>query len=335
MFFFSKPTLEAQEYPYNATTFDPKKQKHEFNGANFTYVMWPSTLKDEASGEVITKARMLIVHGFDEHTQLYSRFMDNLSAVGIESFIFDQRGSGETSPGKLKGQTNEFHTFNDLDHFLEWNLKDKDAATPLFLFGHSMGGGICLNYGCNGRYKDQVAGITVTGPLVVLHPHTQPRAIVRLCAPVLAAALPRLRIDTGLDIDATTSDQRFRDFLRHDPLTMPVYGTLRQIYDFMERGKRLIHDKAHLSRFDRPVLVLHGQDDRINDPQGSQSFHDLCPVTDKTLNFYPAARHSLCLETDSVFEQVFRDLSVWVLHHCDDGNDHDSARLRPAQVPSN
>lgn len=86
-------------------------------------------------------------------------------------FFFDQRGAGFTSPGKLKGLTDEFHTFDDLDYFLKKNIDEISSREnkKLYLMGHSMGGGIALNYGIKGKYKDYLNGIAVTGPLILLH----------------------------------------------------------------------------------------------------------------------------------------------------------------------
>ncbi|SCU92255.1 LAFA_0F09098g1_1 [Lachancea sp. 'fantastica'] len=317
MFFSSGPKLDPIPFPYNCTSIKFDTLKHNFNGADFTYATFPvSTPSNSKNGaDIAPKARVLIVHGFDEYTLLYSRLMDNLHRVGIESFVFDQRGSGTTAGKALRGLTDEAHTFRDLDHFIEWNLKDKSANTPLFLFGHSMGGGIVLNYGCHGTYKNQIAGIICTGPLVLLHPHSAPSTIVSVLSPLLARFLPRFRIDTGLDLDATTSDPRYREFLSRDPLTVPLYGSLRQIYDFLERGKKLARDKQYVAKFQTPVLIFHGQDDTINDPVGSQKFLKLCTAPDKQLILVPDARHSLCLETDAIFSEMLAKMQEWIIEH--------------------
>ncbi|CEP60913.1 acylglycerol lipase LALA0_S02e02542g [Lachancea lanzarotensis] len=318
MFFSSGPKLDPIPFPYECTSIDFNTHKHRFDGADFMYATFPvsTSSKDGNNGTIaVPKARVLIVHGFDEHAVLYSRLMDKFHQAGIESFIFDQRGSGSTAGKALRGLTDEAHTFKDLDHFIEWNVKDKSERTPLFLFGHSMGGGIVLNYGCNGTYRDQIAGIICTGPLVTLHPHSAPSTIVSVLSPLLALLLPRFRIDTGLDLDATTSDRQYREFLSRDPLTVPLYGSLRQIYDFLERGKKLSRDKQYVAKFQTPVLIFHGQADKINDPAGSQKFYDLCTAQDKQLILVPDARHSLCLETDSIFQDMFATLQKWVFKH--------------------
>ena len=150
---------------------------------------------------------------------------------------------------------------------------------------------------------------------ILLHPHTAPSRLVTALSPLLAKFLPNYRIDTGLDLNGTTSDERYREFLSRDPLTVPLYGSLRQIYDFLERGKKLVSDKEFVGKFKTPVLILHGADDTINDPKGSEEFCKFCTAPDKQLVLLPGARHSICLETDDNFETAFRTLSDWILQH--------------------
>lgn len=305
--------MTAAIYPYECVTEIPEIQFEEFDGAKFAYIKWPSNTD-------VAKARVLIVHGFCEHCKLQYRLMDNLALNGFESFMFDQRGSGMTSPGKLRGMTDEHHTFKDLDHFVEKNSREcKDQGIPLILFGHSMGGAIVLNYAVHGKSRDKIDAYSCTGPLILLHPHSRPNRVTTLLAPLLAKCLPNHRIDTELDLEGITCDKRYRDFLVNDqPLSTPIVGSLRQIYDFLKRGESLYYNRENSisDNFvkDKPVLVMHGQDDTINDPDASKHFVEkVCPATDKTLKLYPGARHSiLSLETDATFSNVFNDYVEWL-----------------------
>ncbi|CDO92285.1 unnamed protein product [Kluyveromyces dobzhanskii CBS 2104] len=317
-------------FPYESEvqTEIPPLQKETFNDATFTYLKWPSNLKRQVSdgntaesnepAEVITKCRVLIVHGFCEYHKVYYKLMDRLSLNGVESFMFDQRGAGDTSPGKEKGNTDEASTFADLDHFLQMNLSEcEPLGRKLYLFGHSMGGGIILNYGCNGKYKDKIAGFITTGPLIELHPSTRPNFILRGLAPFLAAVLPRHKIDTGLNVNGITSSAKYREVLKTDP-KLKVIGSFRQIHDMMERGKRLVQVADYANSLDKPVLIMHGEADTINDPKSSELFinNRLPQLEDKTLKLYRDAKHSLLsVEVDSVFDEAFKDMMAWIDAH--------------------
>lgn len=318
-------------FPYESEvkTEIPTLQKEEFNDATFTYMKWPSSLKkhernthtnttDVEDEQVITKCRVLIVHGFCEYYKIYYKLMDNLALNGVESFMFDQRGSGDTSPGKERGKTDEVATFADLNHFIEMNLKECEPVDrKLFLFGHSMGGGIVLNYGCNGKYKDKIAGIITTGPLIELHPNSRPNFILRCLAPALASVLPRFTIDTALNVDGITSDEDYKELLRTDP-KLKLTGSFKQIYDMLERGKKLVNDPYVAKTFKSPLLIMHGKADTINDPDSSEKFvNERIPqVEDKTVKIYNDAKHSLLsIEVDSVFQESFKDMIDWINAH--------------------
>ncbi|CCH59383.1 hypothetical protein TBLA_0B05550 [Henningerozyma blattae CBS 6284] len=298
-------------YPYNPKTTVPKIKFEKFDNANFAYMLWESSLD-------ITKARILLVHGFGEYTKIYYRMMDQLSSQGYESFFFDQRGSGETSPGKLKGKTNEHFTFSDLEHFVSKNLEEcKKKNIKLFMWGHSMGGGICLNYACTGKSKDQFQGFIASGPLIILHPNSRPNKVTQMISPLLAKTMPNFTIDTGLNLEGITSDPTYREFLANDPMSVPLLGSFRQIYDFLERGKALYNNKDNrISKITKPIFIQHGKDDTINDPKGSQNFYDNCKFNDKRLVLYENGRHSiLSLEIEEVFDKALSDLVEWLDAH--------------------
>lgn len=305
------PTNSESPYPYKTKTAVPDKKFIEFNGATFTTLFWPSVSQAKPKG------RVLIIHGFGEYTRLQHRLMDHLSQEGYESWTFDQRGAGETSQGKERGRTNEFHVFNDLDHFIELNLKEtQEKGIPLILFGHSMGGGITLNYGIHGTHRDKISAYSTTGPLILLHPHTAPMSIVDLFAPLLAKTLPNFQINTGLDVDAIAGDNQYKKFLlRDEPLGMPLIGTLRQIYDFLQRGKKLSENSdGYVTKFtEKPLLLMHGGNDTINDPEATKQFFENSTLSDKELKLYPKMVHSLLsLENDQNFTKVFKDYTQWL-----------------------
>ena len=54
------------------------------------------------------------------------------------------------------------------------------------------------------------------------------------------------------------------------------------------------------------MLVLHGEQDRATDPEGSKRFAALVKATDMTLVLYPEGRHELLndLERDAAMEVI-------------------------------
>lgn len=271
-----------------------------YDGLNFKTVTW------KVPADIPYKGKIVFVHGFFEHSTIYTEFFDKLSQQGYEVFFFDQRGAGDTSPGSLVGKTDEFHTFDDLDFMLKRELDARtDKTEKFFLAGHSMGGGIALNYGIYGKYKDNIRAIFVSGPLVALHPKTQPNVLVRKLQPLINVLVPGLKIDSKIKYDYITSNEGWKNYIqKHDS---KLIGTVRQFNDMFVRGD-LLQTKSHVAKFhkDVPVLVLHGTRDQINDIEGSKKFVALLPDAVEK-EFVPIAdgRHSLFIENEEIFQVVF------------------------------
>ncbi|KAH3673107.1 hypothetical protein WICPIJ_009913 [Wickerhamomyces pijperi] len=289
----------------------------EFDGVKFKTVFWVIPEGKEVKG------RVLFIHGFSDYHQSYSKFYDLISQKGYELYHFDQRGAGETSPGDAKGITNEYHVFRDLDHFIELNLKELEQKpnknTKLYLGGHSMGGGIALNYGVYGTHRAKIAGIFCTGPLILLDSKTRPNFIKFSILKLAMNIVPNMRIDTGLVSDYITSDDEWREYLVSDPIINPLLSSLRQGHDFIARGEKLVK-KDHVAKFkkDLPVLVIHGADDKINQPAGSEKFCQLAKqvgVEDVELKIIKNARHTLFCEKPEIYEETENTILQWLDKH--------------------
>ncbi|ODQ82390.1 hypothetical protein BABINDRAFT_29739 [Babjeviella inositovora NRRL Y-12698] len=287
--------------PYTSkNTFEEKYI--EIKGLKFRTHNWP------VPADVPYKAKIIIVHGFCEHVVLYTKVCDQLCSEGYECFVFDQRGAGLTSPGKEKGITNDAFTYADLDQMIGLNLKSLPDGKKLFLFGHSMGGGILLNVGIKGVFRDRLAGIVAMGPLIISHPKTKPNPLLRAALGQVCKILPNMKIDAKLQADYILGDSPWKQYLIDDPLCKAV-GSLRQMQDMLVRGEKLL-DPEYASKMkkDLPVLITHGEQDYINDIKGSRQFFDMCGSTDKKLTTYETGRHSLYLEGDEVYVPWFKDV---------------------------
>jgi len=112
--------------------------------------------KEDAKGVV------LITHGIAEHSGRYEHVALSLNEAGYSVVAFDLRGHGKSS-----GKRNYIKSFqdylDDLDEVLT-RTKNKFPDLPIFLFGHSMGGGILSLYAIE-RQPD-VKGILLSAPSV-------------------------------------------------------------------------------------------------------------------------------------------------------------------------
>lgn len=295
--------------PYTAVG-EPVIETVPFDGLSFKTVTWKVPSTTEYKGKII------FVHGFFEHSTIYSEFFDKLSQAGYEVFFFDQRGAGATSPGKLVGKTDEHHTFNDLDFMIKRELDARENKDEkFFLGGHLMGGGIVLNYAIHGKYRDSFRGVFCSGPLVTLHPKTQPNIVVRALLPVINALVPSLKIDSKINYDFITSNEGWKNYIRsHDT---KLIGTVRQFNDMFQRGEKLLA-KDHVKQFSPKIalLVLHGTDDYINNIEGTRLFFAVLPnEVDSELDEVSGGRHSLFLERDELASKVLAKVLAFLDAH--------------------
>lgn len=251
------------------------------------------------------KGRILFVHGFSEDSKIYTEFFDKLSAKGYDIFFFDQRGAGETSADKDIGKTNEHYTFSDLDFMVKLNA---DAITTpnekIILMGHSMGGGIILNYGIRGKYKEAIGAIITTAPEVLLHPATAPNFLLKAFGNFASKMLPNVRIDAGLQYEFISNNPKWVKYIKSHNRKFWISGPL--FMGMVNRGEALTK-KDYVSKFDPniKVMVLHSKNDHINWYEGSKKFFDaLNENVSKEFVTFETAQHSLCIETDDVVDKV-------------------------------
>jgi acylglycerol lipase len=64
-----------------------------------------------------------------------------------------------------------------------------------------------------------------------------------------------------------------------------------------------------------PFLLLHGRDDQIVDPAGSQRFFAGATVPDRAFCLYPGLYHEIFNEIGQ--EKVFHDIDSWLTQRTD------------------
>jgi len=61
-----------------------------------------------------------------------------------------------------------------------------------------------------------------------------------------------------------------------------------------------------------PFLLVHGDDDKLCNPIGSELLYRRSKVSDKSLKIFPGAKHQLFLELESTRNQVFSEIENWI-----------------------
>ncbi|ACL11209.1 alpha/beta hydrolase fold protein [Desulfurococcus amylolyticus 1221n] len=263
-------------------------------GLNTFYRSWLP--EDKARGLVIG------VHGFAEHSGRYLHVGEALSRYNYAFYIHDLRGHGK-SRGEEPGYIDSFNEFiDDLDSFMDYAIRDSGIQGTILL-GHSMGGLIVLHYLAKRRRRVKAAVVTGAATLII-YPVLQ-----RILLELMSMLSPRKRIDLPIDPGLLSSDPSVGEKYAMDELVLKK-PTLKLIYELYRASKEIWRI---VEEIDTPVLIIHGENDRIVNPEGSRRLYDRLRVSDKELKIYPGMRHEVLNEPEWL--KVLEDIIEWINKH--------------------
>ena len=246
------------------------------------------------------KAKLLLIHGYAEHSGRYATLAEFLTGKGYAVYAYDHRGHGH-SPGKRAYIDRFSLLLKDLTAGLDWVREDGDDK-PLFLFGQSMGGAVVTLY-CLSRNPD-LRGVILSGAMLKVSEDLAP--FLRKFSSVIGGLLPRLPTIKFVPEFLSRDSKAVQAYI-HDPLNYNGRVIARTGAEMLQAAGEL---EGQLRRFDYPVLILHGEEDKITEPEASQMLFQQAASRDKTFKTYPGAYHELLHELNK--EEVMADILAWM-----------------------
>ncbi|KAJ7270087.1 lysophospholipase [Mycena haematopus] len=260
-----------------------------------------------------SKAVLVFIHGFAEHVGRYTEAHPQFAARGINVFTFDLRGFGNTaldaknkSKSSAYGKTSGEHQMEDVQWAIG-HVKNEFPGLPVFLSGHSMGGGKVLNFPVR-RDASGIAGIIACSPLV--HQTKPASKVARTAGGLAAVVLPYAVIPAPLDYNELSHDEEYNKMCKTDPLSK-LQGTLRGISDMLNWGEELL--RVHYKKWPKtlPILFVHGSGDQITSHTSVKEFHDKIDADDKHIIIYEDGLHELVHEPAHK-EKLINDQVAWI-----------------------
>jgi alpha-beta hydrolase superfamily lysophospholipase len=246
------------------------------------------------------RAAVAMVHGVGEHAGRYGALHAALAGAGFAVGAADLRGFGR-SPG-IRGHIERWDDYRADTAAIVALAGSLAPGRPLFLFGHSMGGLIVLDFALH--RPQGLAGVVASGPALV--PAGVRRPLLEAAAKLLSVLAPRRTVELGIDPDGLSTDPAAVAAYLADPL---VHGRVSMRWG-AEILRTMAATRERAAAFPLPLLLLHGALDPINAPAGSSAFHEACGHPDRTLRLYAASRHEVHHDVDRrAFE---RDLLRWL-----------------------
>jgi len=254
-------------------------------------------------------ATVVFIHGFGEHINRYNHVFPKFQRANIEVFSYDQRGFGHTGvKNKNLGVTGGWKVAtDDITYVLRTRRRE---GIPQFLFGHSMGGALSLNYAAEGPERENLAGFVISSPLVSQSPETKPPQPVLLLGTAASKVLPSFQIPVQLPSKYVSRIPEEVDKHANDPLNHSI-GSLRSLSDMVSGGKALLKTKCR--NITKPIYLYHGTVDGLTAFEASKELFDKIPSEDKTFRAWEGGYHELHNDLDQ--EAVITESIDWILAH--------------------
>lgn len=244
------------------------------------------------------KAMIIMVHGLGEHIRRYSGWSGLFSEAMMGMAGVDLPGHG-LSDGK-RGHIRSYSLTDEMTGILLNECRKTFPGVPLFLYGHSLGGGMVLDYML--RKNPEVRGVVVTSPWLKLS--FEPDSMKIRLAGIMKNILPSLTQSSGLVTDHISRDAEVVELYRKDPL---VHGliSVSLFHSAMTAAKESLKNASSLKK---PLLLMHGTGDLICSSEGSREFAANTPLAE--LRLWDGAYHEL--HNDLCRHEVFNAVRTWI-----------------------
>jgi alpha-beta hydrolase superfamily lysophospholipase len=248
------------------------------------------------------KAVILLIHGLGEHVGRYEHVGAALAAKGYALLGFDLRGHGKS--GGPRGHTPSYETLlDDIDAFFH-QIDERYAGLPHFIYGHSLGGNLVLNYVL--RRKPDLKGVIATAAWLKLA--YRPAAYQVILGRLMNGIYPSYTQPNNLNTKNLSRDQIVVRNYENDPLVHDRISA-RLFFGIYENGLWALE---HAAEFPLPLLLMHGGSDSIISLQAVQEFAE--KVGGKTtLKVWDGMYHEIHNEPEQ--EQVFVYMLDWLDRH--------------------
>jgi acylglycerol lipase len=195
--------------------------------------------------------------------------------------------------------------FDDLTDVLGMHVdrvRDRHPEKPLFLVGHSLGALIAARFLAD--RQEAVAGAILSGALVKVPDNISPATV--MLSKVLSALFPRIGL-VSVDAQGVSRDPAVVRAYIDDPLVYTGKMTARMGAEILKAMKLVT---AEADKITLPLLILHGSEDRLADPDGARTLYEAVGSADKTLKIYDGLHHEIYNEPEHPL--VLRDVEAWL-----------------------
>ncbi len=246
------------------------------------------------------KASIALVHGLGEHSDRYQHVAEAFVNAGLSLTAFDLRGHGKSEG--VRGHAPSYDAImSDISQNIDL-VKEHFPESPVFIYGHSLGGNLSLYY-CLTR-NPQLQGAIITSPGLG---SAAPLPAIKLAlGKMLYHLMPATQMDNGLDRSGLSRDPEVEKKYSADPTVHPKISA-RLAMDLFANGQYIID---HAAEFPIPLLLMQGSADRLVSPQLTKAFAQAAPLSKITFKLWDGFYHELHNEPEK--KEVLQTMIDWM-----------------------
>jgi alpha-beta hydrolase superfamily lysophospholipase len=261
-------------------------------GVRIVYDVW--TPDTEPRGVVV------LSHGYAEHARRYDHVAQRFGESGLITYALDHRGHGRSGGKRVYLKDISEYT-RDFDTLVKTAAAEHPGLKRIVL-GHSMGGGVVFAYGV--EHPDDYAAMVLSGPAVDAQDNVSP--VMVIVAKLLGRIAPGLPVEE-LPADAVSRDPEVVAAYNADPMVfhgkLPA-GIARALIGVGETMPQ------RAGAITAPLLVVHGEQDKLIHVDGSRRLVECVGSTDVHLKIYPELYHEVFNEPEKAV--VLEDVTAWI-----------------------
>ncbi|MGB2983547.1 MAG: lysophospholipase [Candidatus Bipolaricaulia bacterium] len=275
-----------------------KHQEETFAGVRDAEIYCQNWLPDDEP-----RAALVLVHGLAEHCGRYGNLVDHFVPLGYAVYAHDHIGHGRSG-----GQRVFVKRFEDLTNVLGMrvdHVRARHPELPIFLVGHSVGALITAVFLLD--RQEALDGAVLSGAVVKIPDNISPVAV--LASRLLSAVMPRVGI-VAVEAEGVSRDPAVVREYMEDPLVYKGKTTARMGAEMLKAMQRTTREAGKITI---PLLILHGSEDKLADPDGARMLREAAGSTDKVLKIYPGLHHEIYNEPEHA--EVLTDVETWLAAH--------------------
>jgi lysophospholipase len=240
-----------------------------------------------------------IIHGLGEHIGNYEEFAEYCCKANFACVIHDQRGHGNALKNRLqRGITRDYEDFLTDIKSIRYMISEWYPDLPAFLFGHSMGGNIALNYLLKHSQSDYRRAI-IQAPWLRLYNNNKKNLVpfARFLGRInyKFAATDKINLDL-ISRDAERVYEFKNDEFYHNRMSFKIFAQVA------EAGEYAIMNAENLAL---PVLLLNASEDKIVCPD---AIRELGSRTNANVEYIEYKDGYHALHNDIIKDKVYEKM---------------------------